>query len=67
MQSFSCPAKFSPEAKGAFTVTFPDLPEAITSGADLADALAQAADCLQEALAGRIVRREDIPAPSKPR
>lgn len=65
MRSFSYPAKFSPEAKGEFTVTFPDLPEAITAGSDLEDALVQAADCLQEAIAGHIVRREEIPAPSK--
>jgi antitoxin HicB len=48
-------------------VTFPDLPEAITSGKDLPDALEQASDCLQEALAGRIVRRDPVPVPSKPR
>lgn len=45
-------------------LTFPDFPEAITSGADRASALAHAVDCLEEALAGRINRREDIPAPS---
>jgi antitoxin HicB len=31
------------------------------------DAVNQAADCLQEALAGRMVRREAIPLPSAPR
>ena len=40
--------------------TFPDFDEAFT----LAEAVAEAADCLEEALAGRIARREDIPAPS---
>jgi antitoxin HicB len=65
MSSFSYPARFSREAKGAFTVTFLDLPEAITSGRNVADALEQAADCLQEALAGRIVRREGIPRASR--
>ena len=48
-------------------VRFRDLPEAITSGRDMADAIEQAADCLQEALAGRLVRREAIPRPSKQR
>ena len=67
MSGFSYPAVFSREVKGAFTVTFPDLPEAITSGRNLADAREQAADCLQEALAGRIVRREPIPRPSRPK
>ena len=67
MRSFSYPAKFSGEDRGAFTVTFPDLPEAITSGRNLQDALVQAADCLGCALGGRIVDGMEIPAPSKPR
>jgi antitoxin HicB len=46
-------------------VHFPDLPEALTDGADEAEALAEAADCLSEALAGRINRGEDIPPPSR--
>ena len=45
---------------------FPDLPEALTEGDDEADALAQAADCLAEAIAGRMDDREDIPLPSRP-
>lgn len=65
MHNFTYPAKLTPEKGGAFTVTFPDLPEAITSGKGLRDALEQASDCLQEALAGRIARREPVPAPSK--
>ena len=65
MRAFAYPARFSPEAKRAFTVTFPDLPEAITSGRNLPDAMEQAADCLQEALAGRIARKELIPQPSR--
>jgi antitoxin HicB len=45
-------------------VTFPDFPEGITSGKDLAEALFNASDCLEEALAGRICGREEIPRPS---
>ena len=52
------------DAKGYF-VRFADLPEALTGGDDLQDSLAQAADCLAEALAGRIRRGDPIPAPSK--
>ena len=44
---------------------FPDLPEALTGGDDLEDTFAQATDCLAEAIAGRISRGDDIPAPSK--
>jgi antitoxin HicB len=46
-------------------VRFPDLSEALTGGTDLADTYEQAADCLAEALAARIVRGEEIPIPSK--
>lgn len=52
---------------GGFVVTFKDVPEAITQGEDLADALWQAADCLEEAIAGRIRRGDVIPSPSKPK
>ncbi len=47
-------------------VRFADLPEAVTEGADAQDALQQAADCLEEAIAGRIRRGDDIPRPSPP-
>jgi antitoxin HicB len=52
------------EVDGGFTVTFEDLPEAITQGETLADALAEAADALEEAIAGRIRREDTIPEPS---
>lgn len=44
-----------------------DLPEAITGAATRDAALAEAADALEEALAGRIKGREAIPAPSPAR
>ena len=60
------PANFLPEADGrGFHVRFPDLPEALTGGSDLDDTREQAADCLAEALAGRIKRGDEIPKPSK--
>jgi antitoxin HicB len=61
------PAKFRREAEGGYSVSFPDLPEALTCGDSLEDALAQAADCLGEALAARMHDREEIPAPSAAR
>jgi antitoxin HicB len=48
-----------------FLVRFADLPEAVTGGDDLEDSLTQAADCLAEAVAGRIRRGDSIPTPSK--
>jgi antitoxin HicB len=67
MRGFQYPAILTPEKKGAFTVRFPDLPEAITSGVNRRNAMAQAADCLEEAIAGRITDGLDIPRPSTPR
>ena len=60
------PASILREENGrGFYVRFTDLPEALTGGDDLEDSLAQATDCLAEALAGRIRRRDSIPAPSR--
>ena len=60
------PASFLPEENGkGFHVRFRDLPEALTGGEDLEDTLVQAADCLAEAIAGRMFRGDGIPAPSK--
>jgi antitoxin HicB len=68
MFTASYPAVFLPEKNGrGFHVRFPDLPEALTGGDDLADTLEQAADCLAEAIAGRISRGEPIPLPSRPK
>ena len=60
------PASLHPEEKGrGFHVRFPDFGEALTGGEDLEDSLAQAADCLAEAVAGRIRRGDKIPPPSR--
>jgi len=60
------PASFLAEDDGhGFHVRFPDLPEALTGGDDVADTFVQAADCLAEAIAGRIARGDEIPLPSK--
>ncbi len=60
------PASILREEDGrGFYVRFTDLPEALTGGDDLEDSLAQATDCLAEALAGRIRRGDSIPAPSR--
>lgn len=66
MKPFVYPATFTPDREdGGYIVTFPDIPEAITQGADLSDALHQASDCLEEAIAGRIRRRDPLPEPSE--
>jgi antitoxin HicB len=62
---YSYPARLEPDEEGRLVVHFPDLPEALTDGADEAEALAEASDCLSTALAVRIVNNEDIPSPSR--
>ena len=65
MNQFVYPATLTPDAQaGGFVVTFVDVPEAITQGDDIPEALHQAADCLEEAIAGRIRRHDAIPEPS---
>ena len=61
---FIYPANLDRAAPAEVVVRFRDLPECLTSGTDTQDALAAAADALEEALAGRIDDGEPIPAPS---
>lgn len=51
---------------GGYVVTCRDLPEAITQSDSIEQALAEAADCLEEAIAGRIDDHGMIPPPSAP-
>ena len=61
------PAKFEVDEDGRILVTFRDLPEAATDGANIDEARSEAADLLDSALMFRMKYREDIPAPSKMR
>lgn len=54
------------EDDGGYVVTCRDLPEAITQGDTVDEALSQASDCLEEAIAGRIDDDRHVPAPSAP-
>ena len=58
------PCALVPEEDGGFSVSFPDVPEALTCGNDRADALAMAEDALAVALGAYMKCREDIPVPS---
>ena len=64
MYSFMYPAILTPEEEGGFSVRFVDLSEAITQGEDVKDALGEAEDCLEEAIANRIAMGLAIPKPS---
>lgn len=50
--------------EGAYNVTFPDLPGAITFGEDIADAVKMAKDALEGRLLVMEDDGDDIPAPS---
>jgi antitoxin HicB len=68
MLSFIYPAELTPDDEDdGFVVTFIDLPEAITQGDTIEEALDQAADCLEEAIANRIAMNLPIPIPSPSR
>ncbi|MUG93905.1 type II toxin-antitoxin system HicB family antitoxin [Scytonema sp. UIC 10036] len=66
MERFSFPVTLTPDKDdGGFVVTFRDVPEAITQGDTVDEALSEAADCLEEAIAAYIANEKDIPVPSK--
>ena len=58
------PARLRRGEPDEIVVSFRDLPECLTSGADDAEALTEAADALEEAIAGHIDDGEAIPDPS---
>jgi antitoxin HicB len=60
------PVNLEPDGK-FILVTFPDIPEAITQGEDMDDALKRAADALESALEFYFEARRPVPAPSRPR
>lgn len=63
----SYPVRLKAAEEGGFIVTFPDIPEAITQGEDVEDALYHAADALESALDFYFEDRRSVPAPSKPK
>lgn len=63
MLEFLYPAKIEKE-DGFFTITFRDIPFALTDGKTYEESLQEAVDCLGEALASCIVDNENLPMPS---
>jgi len=59
------PATFQPEDGGGFSVTFRDIPEAITQGDTIEEARAMAADALLTAMDFYFDDRRQVPKPSK--
>jgi len=64
MSLYSYPARIERDEDGRYQVRFVDLPDALTDGADMAEALSEASDCLSVAIATRITHGEVIPQPS---
>lgn len=65
MKTYAYAATFEPsEREGGFTVTFADVPEAITEGNDMAEARAMAADALGVALLAYLEMGRPLPQPT---
>ncbi|MDE0510349.1 MAG: type II toxin-antitoxin system HicB family antitoxin [Gammaproteobacteria bacterium] len=60
---YAYPCVLTSEDDGV-SVSFPDIPEALTCGDDRSDALVQASDALVTALCAYVYGRESIPTPS---
>ncbi|HUI25488.1 MAG TPA: type II toxin-antitoxin system HicB family antitoxin [Candidatus Kryptonia bacterium] len=65
MRSFTYPIRVSRDRAGRYLITFPDLPRCATDGRTVAEALDEAADALEEAIAHRIAQGLEIPPPSR--
>ncbi len=63
---FDYPVTLTPD-DGSVLVTFADVPEAITFGADEQEALLQAVDALESGLSFYVDARQPLPVPSKPK
>ena len=61
---FTYPVRLQRYSADEIVVSFRDLQECLTSAATESEALAEAADALEEAMAGRLNRADEIPAPS---
>jgi antitoxin HicB len=61
------PAKFARAKEGGFVVTFPDIPEAITQGDNIDDAMHHATDALESALDFYFEEGRRVPMPSRPK
>jgi antitoxin HicB len=61
---YAYPYELSPQPEGGFTVTFPDVPEAITQGDNEKEAAAMAEDALVTALSFYTDHAEGLPHPS---
>ena len=67
MERFEYAVMLTPADEGGFVVTCRDLPQLVTQGEDVADALLEAADAMDEVFAAYMQGKLAFPAPSKAR
>ncbi len=67
MERFEYSVTLTPAEEGGFVVTCRDLPQLVTQGEDVADALSEASDAMDEVFAAYMRGKRDFPAPSKAR
>lgn len=65
MNRFQYPVLLTPADEGGFVVTCRDLPELVTQGETVDDALEQAADAMDEVFAAYLTEALDFPQASK--
>ena len=67
MERFEYAVRFAPADEGGFVVSCRDLPQLVTQGDDLAHALAEASDAMDEVFAAYMLGGLTLPTPSKVR
>lgn len=67
MNRFQYAVLLSPADEGGYVVTCRDLPEMITQGESVEEALEQASDAMDEVFATYLTEGQDFPEPSKAR
>lgn len=66
MKKLFYPAIFHKAEEGDFWISFPDIPECLTNGDDIAHAYEMAVDALGLCLTDMQNAKEDLPVPSSP-
>ena len=66
MNKLFYPAIFHKAEEGGYWITFPDIPECMTQGEDMAHAYEMAVDALGLAITSRQAEKEKIPSASEP-
>ena len=63
MRTWTFPARIERQGEGDFVVAFPEIPEAITGGSSVEEALSNAEDALEEAILEYLAQGRIVPSP----